>query len=101
MRLSELEEDRQHTDGEADEVQLAQREAVDGVRERDRDERRGTSDVGCDEYRAAREPVDPDAGRQTEEQKRQELERREKRHLERAGLEHEYRRQWQGHERDL
>ena len=46
-------------------------------------------EVRDDEDRSAAQAVDPDAGRQCKQQKRQELDRAEHRDLERARIEHE------------
>ena len=56
---------------------------VQGGRDRNRSERERAPDVRHHEDRPARQPVDPDAGRQAEEQERKEVDRSERRDLER------------------
>ena len=87
--VRDVEEDRADADEEPDDVELAEREDVGDVRDRDRREERGASEVAGDEDRASPEPVDPDAGRQREEQEREELDGSERGDLERAGVEDE------------
>ena len=62
---------------------------VGHVRDGDGREQREASEVACDEDRAPRQPVDPHARGDREEDEREELERREDRDLERGRLERE------------
>ena len=99
--VRDVEEHGQRADGEADDVELPDRQRVKGVEERDRRERQPAADVRDDEDRAAPQAVDPDARRQREEQERQELGHSDGRHLERAGIEDEDRGERDRELRDL
>jgi hypothetical protein len=79
----------------SDEVELVDRQDVEGVGERDRREDGGPTEVADDQDRAAPESIDPHAGRQREEDEGEELDRPEEADLERVRLEHQDR-----HERD-
>jgi hypothetical protein len=89
--IGDVEENRVDPDEEADDVQLGEREVAGGVHDRDREEKRGPAEVADDEHRATLQPVDPYASGEREEQEGQELDRLERRHLERRRIE--------GHER--
>ena len=77
--VGDVEEHRQHADDEADDVELPDRQRVEGVRERDRREQRRAPEVADDEDRPPRQAVDPDAGREAEEDERRELDDAEQR----------------------
>ena len=96
--VRDVEEDRQRSGDEADDVELRERDVTDEGGERNRPERRRASEIRENHDRPARQPVDPDAGREGEDQKRQEVDRRERRDLERRRVQDEHRHEWQ---RDL
>ena len=99
--VGDVEEDRADPDEESDDEELPQREHVREVRDRDRGEEHGAAEVAVDEDRSPREPVDPDPGRQREEDERQELDRPERRDLERARVQDEDRDERERELRDL
>ena len=78
---------------ERGDVQLAERERVREVRDRNRREHGGPSEVGHDQDRSAAQAVDPDARRQREQEEGEEVDGAERCHLERARVEDEDRRQ--------
>ena len=63
---------------------------MDRRREGNRSERHRASQVGNDEDRPPRQTIDPHTGRQREEQERQEVDRSQRRHLERRRVEHHH-----------
>ena len=77
--VGDVEEDRADADEEDDDVQLPERQRVREVRDRDRGEERRAAEVSDDQDRPPRQPVDPHAGGQREEDERQEVERPEQR----------------------
>ena len=74
--VGDVEEDRHHAVDEPDEVELPDRQDAGRLGDRDRDEHQRPAEIADDEDPPPREPVDPDAGRQGEQQERQELDRR-------------------------
>ena len=78
-----VEEDRQRPDHEPDDVQLPHRQHAERVRDGDGREHGGPADVAGDEDRSSTQPVDPGAGRQAEQDERQELDRPEQGDFER------------------
>ena len=82
-------------------VQLPDRERVELVGDRDRDQRDGSTEVADDQDRAAVEPIHPDAGRQAEQDERQELDRADEAELERRDLQEERGDQRDGQRADL
>ena len=74
--VGDVEEHRQAAVDEADDVQLPDREGVEVEGDRDRRDRDRPAEVADDQDRPPAEPVDPDAGRQAEQDERQELDRR-------------------------
>ena len=87
--VGDVEEDGADAHDEADHVELPDRERVDGVGDRDRGQCQRAPEIAGDEDRPARQPVDPDARRQREDDERQELDRREQCDLECAHVEHD------------
>ena len=99
--VGDVEEDGAGADGEADDVELPDRQAADPVDDRHRQERDRPADVAEHEDRLPPQPIDPDACRKREEQEGQELDARQRRDLEGALLEHEDRDERQRQQRDL
>ena len=99
--VGDVEEDREAAVHERDDVQLPDRQGADGIGERDRDEADRPPQVPDDQDRAAPQPVDPDAGRQAEEDERQELDRPKEGELERRDLQDRRGHERQREERDL
>ena len=84
--VRDVEEDRGDADAEADPVHLPDRQRIEKVSNRDGREQQRPRSVTGDENRAPRQAVDPDAGRQADEEKRQKLGRRQRGDLERARI---------------
>jgi len=89
--IGDVEEDLEDPDQEADDEELLEGQRIRDVRDRDRDEQRSAPEVADDQDRSPGQTVDPDTGGQGEQDERQELDRRERRDLERARIEHENR----------
>src|SRR5207248_488174 len=100
--VRDVEQDAERSRDETGDVQLRQRQRVEGVRDRDRGKRRGASEIGHDHHlAAATASVDPGPGVQREEQIRKEFRRRQKAHLGRARMQDEHADERQGDQRDL
>ena len=91
--VRDVEEDGQRADGEADGIELPDRQCAEPVRQRHRRERRRANEVGEDEDRLAPQPVDPDARREREEQEGQEVDGVQGGDLERARVQDDDRRE--------
>ena len=85
--VGDVEEHGQAAVDEADGVELPDRQGVERERDGDRGDRGGAADVGHDHDRASPQAVHPHAGREAEQDERQELDRRQQPELERADLE--------------
>src|SRR4051794_15007581 len=96
----DVEEHRQAAVDEAHDVQLPDRQHVEVERDRDRGDGDRPPDVARDEDRPSPQAVDPHAGRQAEEDERQELVRGQKADLERGNVEDGRRDERQGELRD-
>jgi hypothetical protein len=81
--VGDVEEDGADAHHEAEDVQLPDRERVERVREWDRRERERAAEVAEDEDRLPRQPIDPDAGGERDQEERQHLDGTESRDLER------------------
>ena len=79
-----VEEDGQRACDEAGDVQLRERQVSERRRHGDRAERERAAEVGGHHDRPARQAVDPHPGRKGEEEERQEVDRSERRYLERG-----------------
>jgi hypothetical protein len=99
--VRDVEEDGQHADDEGDGEELQDVERAERVRDRDRSEGERASHVADDQDRPSREPVDPDTGREGEQQERQLLEDGQRRDGEGARMEDVDRRQRQREQREL
>ena len=99
--VADVEEHRQRPGEEADDVQLPHLEDAGEVRGGDGGQDERPADVGGDEDPPPRQTVDPDAGRQREQQERQEVDRGQHADLERARAEREDRHERHREERDL
>ncbi len=73
--VGDVEEDLERADEESDDEELAERERVREVGDRNRHEERSPAEVADDQDRTPRQTVDPHACRQREEDERQELAR--------------------------
>jgi hypothetical protein len=93
--VGDVEEDREHADDEADDVELDDRQGARHEGERDRGQGRCPAKVAGDHHRPATQPVDPHARRQADQQEWQEDDDVEKGDLEGRGLQ-----DVDGHERD-
>ena len=76
--VRDVEEDGQDAREEADHEQLGHGQVALEVDDRHRQEQKAASDVADDQHAAARQPVDPHACRQREEEEGQELDRAER-----------------------
>ena len=85
--VGDVEEDLERASQERDDVDLPDRQPPREESDRDRREERGAREVGADEDRAPSHPVDPDPGRQREEDPRQEADDAEDSKLQRPGVE--------------
>src|SRR6266511_6169991 len=99
--VCDVEEHGERPDQEANDVELADRQSVEAVSDRDRGEQRSPAYVGDDEDRAPRQSVDPHSGRQADQEKGHELDDTERRDLERARIEDDDRRQRKRETADL
>ena len=86
--VGDVEEDGRDPDEKADAVELPDRQRVEEVGDRDRDEQPGTRKIARDQDRSPRQAVDPDSRRKAHEQERQELDRRQRGDFECARVEH-------------
>ena len=68
--VGDIEEHRQRARHESDDIQLPDRQHIEGVRDRDGSEHQGSSDVAGDQDRPSPKAVDPRPGRQAEEDER-------------------------------
>jgi hypothetical protein len=87
--VGDVEEDLERADQEPHHVELPERQDVRDVRERDGRIEGRAAEVADDQDRAPRQPVDPDAGGEREQDEREEENRAEHGHLEDARVEHE------------
>jgi hypothetical protein len=94
--IRDVEDHAQQAVNPGDEVELRHRQVPEPERDRDRRHRRRAPEVGDHHQRPPAQPVDPDPGRQREEQEREHGERAQQRDTERPGAEHVERRQRQG-----
>lgn len=99
--VRDVEEDGADPDEEPDHVELPERQRVRDIRNRNAGKEYGSPEVACDQDRAARQPVNPDPGREREEDEGEELDRSERRDLERRGVENEHGGERQRELRDL
>jgi hypothetical protein len=99
--VADVEEDGERPGEEADDVQLPHLEDAGEVRGGNRGEDERPADVGGDEDPPPGQAVDPDAGRQREQQERQEVDRGQDADLERARAERQDRDERHRDPRDL
>ena len=97
----DVEEDRGDADEEPDRVHVCERQGVERVGDRKRDEQHSPGEIADDEDRLPLHPVDPDAGRDREQDERQELDHDERGDRERARIEQEHRHERQRQPREL
>src|SRR5207247_7464095 len=86
-----VEEDRERAGREPDDIELPDRESrwIDRVDDRDRHQGEGSAEIAGDEDRPPAQTGDPGAGRQGEEDERQELDCSEHRELEGVDMENQ------------
>jgi hypothetical protein len=84
--VRDVEEDGHQTIHEADDVELPDRQRPQGKGDRDRGEHHRPAQVAEDQDPALREAVDPDTGREREEEEGQEFDRRQQADLARRAL---------------
>ena len=99
--VGHVEEDGRAAVDEPDDVELPDRQDVQGEGDRDRDQRGRPDEVAGDEDRASTQAIDPDARWQAEEDERQELDRAEQAELERRDVQRRRRDDRQGEQRHL
>ena len=87
--VGDVEEDGEDADRELEHEQVPDLEDAGNPEDRDQREQAGACGVADDQDRPAAEAVDPDAGRQREEDERQEAEHAEQRERERARVQAE------------
>ena len=99
--IRDVEEDAEAAGDEGDDIQLPDRQRVEGERDRDRQECDRTPQIAHDEDGTSTEAVDPDAGRQAEEHEWKELEGVEQTELERRDPQTQSRHDRHREDRDL